>query len=97
MNPTAMPPLQTYRTDRKSAQIKASSGAQSTPRASATSWWVTLPSTMFALEIADKGWRQAMRDNPKIRRGANIVDGKVTHQEVADALGVDWAPLDALI
>ncbi len=54
----------------------------------------TLP---FALEIADKGWRQAMRDNPKIRRGANIVDGKVTHQEVADALGVDCAPLDALI
>ena len=54
----------------------------------------TLP---YALEIADKGWQQAMRDNPKIRRGANIVDGKVTHQGVADALGVDCAPLDALI
>ncbi len=54
----------------------------------------TLP---YALEIADKGWQQAMRDNPKIRRGANIVDGKVTHHGVADALGVDCAPLDALI
>ena len=54
----------------------------------------TLP---YALEIADKGWRKAMRDNTDIRHGANIVNGKVTHQGVADALGVECTQLDNVI
>jgi alanine dehydrogenase len=54
----------------------------------------TLP---YALEIADKGWQQAMRENTEIKRGANIVNGKVTHQGVADALGVECTQLDDLI
>jgi len=54
----------------------------------------TLP---YALEIANKGWKQAMRDNLEIRRGANIVDGNVTHQGVADALHVDCVTIDNLI
>jgi alanine dehydrogenase len=54
----------------------------------------TLP---YALEIAGKGWRQAMQDNPEIQCGANIVNGKVTHPGVADALGVECTPLKNLI
>ena len=54
----------------------------------------TLP---YALEIANNGWQKAMRDNPEIRRGANIFDGNVTHQGVADALHVDCVPIDNLI
>jgi alanine dehydrogenase len=54
----------------------------------------TLP---YVLEIADKGWRQAMKDNAEIRRGANVVNGKVTHQGVAEALGLDFTPMDELL
>ncbi len=34
----------------------------------------TLP---YAVEIANKGWKTAMRENAEIRPGANIIDGRV--------------------
>jgi len=45
---------------------------------------VTLP---FVLALADKGWRQAMLDDPHLRRGLNVYAGRVTHPAVAEALG----------
>jgi alanine dehydrogenase len=54
----------------------------------------TLP---YALEIADKGWKKAMRENPAIKSGANIIGGKVTCQGVADALGLEYTPIDGLL
>ncbi len=51
----------------------------------------------YAVEIADKGWRRAFRDNPEIRHGANIVKGKVTHPGVAAALGIDHTPVETLL
>jgi len=54
----------------------------------------TLP---YALEIADKGWRRAMEENPAIREGANIIEGKVTHQAVAEAFGLDWVSVEELL
>jgi alanine dehydrogenase len=45
---------------------------------------VTLP---FVLAIANKGWRQALRDEPHLRDGLNIHAGRVTHPAVAQALG----------
>jgi len=53
----------------------------------------TLP---YALEIADKGWKRAMRDNREILLGANVVKGTVTYQAVADAFGMDFAPVEDL-
>jgi alanine dehydrogenase len=44
----------------------------------------TLP---FVLALADKGWKQAMRDDPHLRRGLNIHDGLVTYEAVAGELG----------
>ena len=44
---------------------------------------VTLP---FVQAIADKGWRQAMRDDPHLRDGLNVYAGQITHPVVADAL-----------
>jgi alanine dehydrogenase len=52
----------------------------------------TLP---YALEIADKGWRQALTDNPHLRNGLNVYAGKVTCQPVAEALGYAYSPADA--
>ena len=43
----------------------------------------TLP---FTLALADKGWRQAMRDDPGLMAGLNIHAGRVTNAAVAEAL-----------
>ncbi|MEM5275562.1 phosphonoacetaldehyde dehydrogenase [Cupriavidus taiwanensis] len=44
----------------------------------------TLP---FALQIADKGWKTALADNPHLANGLNVAFGKVTCKEVAHDLG----------
>ena len=54
----------------------------------------TLP---FTLALADKGWRDAVRNDPHLKHGLNTVDGKITHQAVADALGVDYTAADTLL
>jgi alanine dehydrogenase len=54
----------------------------------------TLP---YAVEIADKGWKQAMQENPEIKSGANIVNGKITYKGVADAVGLEYTPIETLI
>jgi len=45
---------------------------------------VTLP---FGLAIADKGYKQALLENPHLLNGLNIIDGKVTYKAVAEDLG----------
>ena len=54
----------------------------------------TLP---YAMEIANKGWRKAMEDNNEIRRGANIIKGKVTYKAVADAFNLDYTPVEEFL
>ena len=54
----------------------------------------TLP---YALEIANKGWRKAMKQNPEIKLGANVVKGKVTYKGVADAFGLRYTPVGSLL
>ncbi|MFH1625149.1 MAG: alanine dehydrogenase [Pseudomonadota bacterium] len=54
----------------------------------------TLP---YAAEIADKGYKRAILDNPAIRRGANIVLGKVTHKNVADAFDMLYTPVEEVL
>lgn len=49
----------------------------------------TLP---FILALADKGWRQAMLDDPYLRDGLNIHDRQVTHMAVAQAFGKHHTP-----
>ena len=45
----------------------------------------TLP---FALALANRGWRQALVDDPHLRNGLNICRGEVTHPAVARDLGL---------
>jgi alanine dehydrogenase len=54
----------------------------------------TLP---YAVEIANSGWKKAMRENPDIKLGANVVKGKVTYKGVADAFHLDYTPMDKLL
>lgn len=48
---------------------------------------VTLP---YALEIADRGWREAMRFDPVLAGGLNAHDGTLTSQPVAEAHGLPF-------
>lgn len=45
----------------------------------------TLP---HVLALADKGWRQATRDDPHLAHGLNIAEGKVLHPVLARSLGM---------
>jgi len=54
----------------------------------------TLP---YAVEIANKGWKKAMKENSEIRRGANVVEGHVTYGGVAEAFGLKHVPVEKLL
>ena len=51
----------------------------------------TLP---YALQLADKGWRKACADNEELRKGLNVVEGKVVYRQVAEAWGLPYEPLE---
>ena len=50
----------------------------------------TLP---YAIQLADKGWRRAAKENPELALGLNIIGGKVVYKPVADAWGLPYEPL----
>ena len=47
----------------------------------------TLP---YALQLANKGWKQALRESPALLKGLNMHDGKVTYPGVAEAFGLEY-------
>jgi len=51
---------------------------------------VTLP---YAIEIANRGWREALRGDKYFAPGLNTHDGVVTLEPVAEAHGLAWTPL----
>lgn len=51
----------------------------------------TLP---YALQLADKGWEKACRDNKELKKGLNIIGGKVVYKSVAEAWGLEYTPLE---
>ena len=54
----------------------------------------TLP---YAVEIANKGWKKAMRENNEIKRGANVINGQICYKAVAEALGLNYTPVEEFI
>jgi alanine dehydrogenase len=50
-----------------------------------------------AVALATKGWRQALRDDPHLKNGLNVCQGKVTYAAVAKDLGYDYVPADTLL
>ena len=49
------------------------------------------------LALAGKGWRRALGDDPHLRHGLNVCQGKVTFEAVARALGYDYMPAESLL
>ncbi|ACH38195.1 alanine dehydrogenase [Citrifermentans bemidjiense Bem] len=54
----------------------------------------TLP---FAVALADQGWQEASRQNPGIKEGINIALGQVTYRAVAEAFGLPYTPVHAVL
>jgi alanine dehydrogenase len=50
-----------------------------------------------AVALADKGWKKALRDDPRLMHGLNVAKGKVTYEAVATALGYDYSPATDLL
>ena len=47
----------------------------------------TLP---YAIQLATKGWKRALRENPALLKGLNMTDGHVTYPGVAEAFGLTF-------
>ena len=46
----------------------------------------------YALNLAEKGYKKALNEDPSLRAGLNVCLGAVTHPEVANALGKEFTP-----
>lgn len=46
----------------------------------------------YAIRLANKGWRTALKDDPNFRNGLNVCEGKITHKSVAESLSLDYTP-----
>ena len=54
----------------------------------------TLP---YGLELADKGWKKACRQNKDLKLGLNIVDGKVVYEAVAQAFDLPYTNIEKIL
>lgn len=54
----------------------------------------TLP---YALRLADKGWKDACRQDHALKLGLNVVSGKVVYKGVADAFGLPLINVDSIL
>ncbi|MFZ4625093.1 MAG: alanine dehydrogenase [Rhodoferax sp.] len=50
-----------------------------------------------AVALADKGWKQALKDNPHLKAGLNVCNGQVTYAAVAQDLGYAYVDADTLL
>ena len=44
----------------------------------------------YALTLANKGWKQALKEDGALLKGLNVADGKVTYRGVAEAFGMEY-------
>jgi alanine dehydrogenase len=51
----------------------------------------TLP---YAIQLANKGWQKACKENKELLSGLNVVKGEVVYKGVADAWGLSYTSVD---
>lgn len=54
----------------------------------------TLP---YALQLANKGWKQACKDMPDLKLGLNVIDGKIVYKGVSDAFNMPLHDVDSFL
>ncbi|MDZ7682143.1 MAG: hypothetical protein U5J63_10655 [Fodinibius sp.] len=55
---------------------------------------VTLP---YAVDIANKGWKQAIDEDDELKKGVNIVGGEIVYQDVADAFDMNHKKVEKVL
>ena len=58
---------------------------------------LTNATTPYALQIADLGWERACREVPAIAKGMNTVNGACVYKAVAEAVNVEYTPLEKFL
>ncbi len=61
--------------------------------ANTSTWALTNATLSYAVKLADKGWKDAMRADHSLSLGLNTYGGSVTYQGVADAFGLPCSEL----
>jgi alanine dehydrogenase len=51
----------------------------------------------YARQLANKGWKQALRENRALLLGLNIARGKVTFADIAEQFDITYTPAEELI
>ncbi len=51
----------------------------------------------YVMQLANKGYVQAVKDNKSLAKGINVLDGKVIYKPVAEALGLEYTPLEEVL
>ena len=51
----------------------------------------------YLLQLANKGWQQALRDSVPLRHGLNIVDGKISYRAVAESFGLPFLAAESFL
>lgn len=53
----------------------------------------TLP---YVIDLANKGWQKACKESSELKKGLNIVDGKVVYKGVCEAFNLPYTEVDSL-
>ncbi|MFT6872117.1 MAG: alanine dehydrogenase [Roseivirga sp.] len=51
----------------------------------------TLP---YALQLANKGWEKACKDNQELAKGLNVINGDVVYEAVAEVFDLPYVPIE---
>jgi alanine dehydrogenase len=51
----------------------------------------------YALELANRGWKPALRADPSLALGLNTYDGHLTYGPVAEAHELEFVALDEVL
>ena len=54
----------------------------------------TLP---YAIELANKGWKQACNENKELRLGLNVIKGEIVYKAVAEAFNMPYTNVDKFL
>jgi alanine dehydrogenase len=54
----------------------------------------TLP---YAIQLANKGWKQACADSNELKLGLNVVQGKVVYKGVAEAFNLEYTDVNSVL
>jgi alanine dehydrogenase len=54
----------------------------------------TLP---YAIKLAGNGWKKAAQESLDLRKGLNVIGGKVVYRAVADAFGLPFVDVNSIL